>query len=318
MEQRTRVALRHPPHLPPRLAEGPRVQKMITLDTPPCTGEETPGPWGRQPCPQRPHRQGHSCRDPWHWHAPHQAPGSYLIVDGYSVGPTDADVHQHHPLGPIQTRPFNAGVLAPLCPEQIPAGDSRDVTMGLARSSILGPFGHQSRGQTPLPLIPLPPVICQPPRACRARRSRGTERCIAAGCSPETSPRASHVRCCSPSFPVSKQLSSPCDWSQSGEAPLGFSEVLAPTKSRGALRELGPSAKGRLNSAGLDSGDLSLGVADVRVLLHGTQTSQLCREGAGGLQYMPTPHLMALSRRPCAVSHPFSGWTVMARGLSSP
>ena len=44
-----------------------------------------------------------------------------LVVDGDSVGPADADVHHDQPLGAVQTRALDAGVLTPLCPEQIPA-----------------------------------------------------------------------------------------------------------------------------------------------------------------------------------------------------
>lgn len=43
----------------------------------------------------------------------------YLIVNGDTIGPADTDIDQNSPLGSIQTRPFNAGILAPLCPEQV-------------------------------------------------------------------------------------------------------------------------------------------------------------------------------------------------------
>lgn len=95
--------------------------------------------------------------------------------------------------------------------------------------------------------------------------------------------------------------------------------MLGPRKSQGSPTKLSPSVKRQLNTAGLDTRGLSLGVAgDLEVLLHCAQTTRLCWEGAGGLRYVPSPQLMALSEQLCVVSHPFSGWTVMARGLSSP
>lgn len=40
--------------------------------------------------------------------------------------------------------------------------------------------------------------------------------------------------------------------------------------------------------------------------------------GVAGVPARAQPSPAAPSRRLCAVPHPFSGWTVMARGLSSP
>lgn len=64
---------------------------------------------------------GHGHRDPWEWCHPPRCQ-LYLIVHRNPVGPTDADVDQHHPLGAVQARALNAGVLPPLRPEQVPEG----------------------------------------------------------------------------------------------------------------------------------------------------------------------------------------------------
>lgn len=45
----------------------------------------------------------------------------YLIVDGDAVGPADTAVHQDGPLGAVQARPLDTGILAPLGPEQVAA-----------------------------------------------------------------------------------------------------------------------------------------------------------------------------------------------------
>lgn len=187
-----------------------------TLRNPPRAGEESPGPWGRQLRPQR-------RRDPWDPCGPRVAPARprppgrrpHLVVDRYPIGPTDADVHQHHPLRPVQARAFDAGVLSPLRPEQIPAGDSRDVTTGLASRSIFGAFGHGTNTSPHHPSTPGPQ-----PRAC------------------------------------------PLVWQETRES-----------------------------------------------------FSPACKLGVPGTCSPPTNGLSALLP---ALSHPFSGWTVMARGLSSP
>lgn len=124
----------------------------------------------------------------------------------------------------------------------------------------------------------------------------------------------------SPSLPTSKHRSSPWgsvqSWTQSGEVLLGFSEVLAPTRSQRVPREFSPSVKG-----GLNPGFGLLGVAaDLRVLpccVHTLLSPPL--PGAAGVSPCAHPAGDApLWGVLCEVSHPFSGWTVMARGLSSP
>lgn len=45
----------------------------------------------------------------------------YLIVDGDAIGPADTDVDEDGSLRSIQARAFDAGILAPLCPEQVAA-----------------------------------------------------------------------------------------------------------------------------------------------------------------------------------------------------
>lgn len=47
--------------------------------------------------------------------------GPHLVVDGDTIGPTDAHIDQDQPLGAIQPRALNTRVLTPLSPEQIPA-----------------------------------------------------------------------------------------------------------------------------------------------------------------------------------------------------
>ena len=43
----------------------------------------------------------------------------HLVVNGDTVGPADTGIDQNGPLRAVQTRPFNTGVLAPFCPEQV-------------------------------------------------------------------------------------------------------------------------------------------------------------------------------------------------------
>lgn len=76
-------------------------------------------------------------RDPGDWYHPPRCQ-LYLVVHGNPVGPADADVDQHHPLGAVQARALDAGVLSPLCPEQVPEG-----TAGMSPGAAL------SEGQTP-------------------------------------------------------------------------------------------------------------------------------------------------------------------------
>lgn len=45
----------------------------------------------------------------------------HLVVDGDPIRPTDAHIDQDQPLGAVQARALNTGVLTPLSPEQIPA-----------------------------------------------------------------------------------------------------------------------------------------------------------------------------------------------------
>lgn len=44
----------------------------------------------------------------------------HLVVDGDAVGPADADVDQDGAVGAVQAGALDAGVLAPLGPEQVP------------------------------------------------------------------------------------------------------------------------------------------------------------------------------------------------------
>lgn len=52
---------------------------------------------------------------------PEQCGVRHLIVNGDAIRPADADVDQNNPLGAVQSRALDAGILTPLCPEQISA-----------------------------------------------------------------------------------------------------------------------------------------------------------------------------------------------------
>lgn len=45
----------------------------------------------------------------------------HLIVDGDTIGPTDALIDQDQPLGAVQPGALDTRVLTPFSPEQIPA-----------------------------------------------------------------------------------------------------------------------------------------------------------------------------------------------------